>query len=451
MKKLWVYLFPFFISTSLFAEEDVVVYLSTQQNLHNVYIAPFKKNSPISEEYSRMLRDVLAEDFELDGRSHVISQNYEINKRFQQKPIAEAFHQDTLKQLKIQNLIHGRIEKNQLTLSCFDALTKETTELKPIILSSDFKTDAHQIHCLADQIHQHLYGVDGIARTKILFSYHPPNQSSKIENWTSEIYLMDYSGANLTQITKEDSYCICPQFFPDRNQFMYVSYKNGQPKIYYTSVGQMKGKAMVHLRGNQLLPTISKQSDLIAYISDASGRPDLFIQQFDPDKGTQSKPIQIYSYPQSVQASPTFNADGTQLAFVSDKDRVPKIYILDVRNSLTSNKLPQVRCLTTKKTENTCPSWSPDGTKIAYSAKKDGVRQIWIYDFETKTDYQLTTGPGNKENPSWAPNNLHLVYNTTSPESDLYIIDLNKRKPTKITKGEGLKHYPSWETMSKNT
>jgi TolB protein len=97
--------------------------------------------------------------------------------------------------------------------------------------------------------------------------------------------------------------------------------------------------------------------------------------------------------------------------------------------------------------ENSCPAWSADGKKLAYSAKTKGVRQIWIYDFDSKEERQLTDGPGNKENPSWALDSKHLVFNSTDgPASELYLVNLNQPEVIKISQGPGKKHYPTWGT-----
>ena len=109
--------------------------------------------------------------------------------------------------------------------------------------------------------------------------------------------------------------------------------------------------------------------------------------------------------------------------------------------------LPQPICITKKYRQNTCPCWSSDGKKLAYSAMIKGVREIVIYDFLKKQEEQLTFGGLHKENPCWAPNNTHLVYNTVgSQESELFLIDIRQKKEHQVSYGPGRKHYPVWKT-----
>lgn len=278
------------------------------------------------------------------------------------------------------------------------------------------------MHQLSDMIHKEFFGVHGIASCKLIYS-------QKV-NKGSEIAICDYDGVNPEQITFDNDTAVTPSFVPGSDDFIYVSYKQGQSKIFRSSLKAQKSELAFELRGSQVLPALDREGAQMAFISDVAGRPDLFLHSFGKAK-------QLFTAPRATQASPTFSPNGRKLAFVSDKDGSPRIYLLDLHAPRRNLHL-----LTKRNRENTSPAWSPDGKKLAYSAKVDGVRQIWIYDFETDEESPLTVGGVNKENPAWAPDSLHLAYNTEfEDEADLYLINLKQRTPVQIGKGR----FPSWK------
>jgi TolB protein len=295
---------------------------------------------------------------------------------------------------------------------------------------ANIPADRKGIHRLSDLIYKELFGIEGIASCRLLYAQ---RDSSGI-GFISEIYCCDSDGANPERITFDNDYCVTPSFYPKSEDFFYISYKQGQSKIFRSNVKSKKSELAFELRGSQVLPSMDRQGVQMAFISDVAGRPDLFVHSF-------GKSRQLFSAPRATQASPTFSPDGQKIAFVSDKDGSPRVYLMDLHQVRKSLHL-----LTKRNRENTSPAWSPDGKKLAYSAKVDGVRQIWLYDFETEDEIPLTSGGVNKENPSWAPDSLHLVYNTENEdESELFILQIKQKVPIQITSGGGQKRFPAWE------
>lgn len=399
--------------------QEIRVQLATSSSIDSLYLAPIQTESPaFGAPYLSHIEALLHYDFNYNGKTKVVSQR------------AGAVH--TLQPTLREKSLHVQVG---------------SLSFPPVPLSGELKEDRRQMHRLADAIYKALFGQEGICSSRILFAYQTKHPKDTGSSWLSEIWECDWDGANARQITHEESYSVTPVLIPAQgrnrsDKFIYVSYKLGQPKIYLSSLKAGKGQRIVDLKGNQLLPALSRQRDKIAFISNAAGRTDLFIQPLNPDTGEAGKPIQLYSYPGSTQASPTFNADGSKIAFASDKDGGVRIYVIP---STTGNKRPHATMISKSNRENSCPSWSPDGTKLAYSAKTGGIRQIWIYDCATQEERQLTAGPGNKENPSWAPDSHHIVFNSTGEDSsELYVVNLNQPEAVRITKGPGKKHYPTW-------
>lgn len=427
---------------SLNAADEIRVELMTQTRLSDLYLGQIQKEaSSLEHSYLKKLQGVLQFDLGHSGYAKLIKSDDELEANLLKEDPAAAFDPAFWKGAGASAVLKWTVNDKKLDLLLFNVKDRSLKKFEGISLSGDLKIDRRQMHRLADAIAHSLFGGKAIADSRILYSV-------KLNtDWKAEIWECDWDGGNARQVTQEQSYLISPAFIPGHSsdRYLYVNYKNGQPKIYVASLKSPTGKPLLELRGNQLLPAISRQRDALAFISDATGRADLFIHSLDEHGLLIGKPQQLFSYPNSTQASPTFNPDGSKVAFVSDKDGSPRIYIIP--SKISNHKRGKPVLISKQNRENTCPSWSPDGKKIAYSAKTNGVRQIWIYDFETEQELQLTAGPGNKENPCWAPDSLHLVFNSTDPDStELYLVNLNQPEAVQITKGPGKKHYPTWGT-----
>lgn len=438
-------------------EESMVVQLATESPLVPLYLAPFLNDQTVLDDrYIRKIEQVLAFDLNHNGFTYLAKQTAEndlltIGGSFE---TIGSFHDWQSK--NIFYIVKGKIKGKSLQILLFDIHKQILKKIDAIDLTENLNQDRVSIHRLADLIHKALFGSEGIASTRILYTL-KNSEISKNQKLISEVWEADYDGGNTHPITQEHSLCVTPVYVPPKpdyltGSFMYVSYQLGQPKIYLANLKEGIGHRLTPLRGNQLMPSISRQRDKVAFISDVTGNPDLFLQPFSVEKGALGKPYQIFSAKQATQGSPTFSPNGEKVAFVSNKDGSPKIYIINIPPPGTSLKNIKATLITKQNRENSAPAWSSDGSKIAYCAKNKGERQIWVYDFHTDQERQVTQGPGNKENPSWAPNNLHLVFNSSDRgHIELYLINLNQTEATCITSGPGEKRFPSWEPRIKNS
>lgn len=458
MKLLFhVILLSFLFFTSLFQapllakahedEENIVVKLATESKLMPLYLAPFYlENAGFEPSYVQQLEQVLAFDLDHNGMTCLVKHTPE-REALCRGNFYETGNASAWKTLNVFYVLKILVKDQQISAKIFSVNGNSEKSIQGIPLDGHLGQDRRQIHRLADAIHKSLFDTDGIANTRFIYTV----KSNFGNKSTAEVWEADYDGANNRQITRENTLIVTPTYIPPKpglssGSIMFASYKSGQSKIYIASLKDGVSRRFSLLKGNQLMPTVSKQRDKVAFICDYTGNPDLFMQKFDPEKGIIGKPQQIFSTHLATQGTPTFSPDGQKIAFVSNKDGSPRIYVMDIPAPGTSLKDIKATLITKQNRENTAPTWSPDGLKLAYCSMSGGVRQIWVYDFQNNQERPITQGGGHKENPTWAPNSLHLIFNSTGPNtSELYLINLNQPEAVKISSGKGEKRFPIWE------
>jgi TolB protein len=446
----------FLIACSLFthacAEEDAPLYiqLETEAQLLPLYVTPIvNSSSGFSPEYLQQLEKVLKFDLSHNAMTDVVARTP------QRERLSQALTFDAPADLSpwmnenLYFVVQARVKEKKLGARLYIINSNQIKTIDGLELTGNLSSDRRIIHNLSDMIHKSLFQKNGIASTKVLYTVKQYKSGTK--KAVSEVFEADYDGGNPRQVTKTGFYNVTPSYIPPRpgyqtRHFIFVSYEIGQPKIYLGNLETGETQRLSLLKGNQLMPALSPQRSMLAFISDVTGNPDLFIQEFDPEKGLIDKPRQLYATHKATQSTPTFSPDGKKVAFVSNKDGSPRIYLITIPPAGTPLKEIKAQLISKSNRENSAPCWSPDGSKITYCSMTKGVRQIWLYDVLTGRERQLTKGPGNKENPSFAPNSLHIIFNSTDKdESELYIVNLNQPDATKISSGSGEKHFPSWE------
>ncbi len=434
--------------------EQINIRLATDNQSMPLYLSKFiNENSGLGSEYLQKLEQILTFDLNHNGMTYTLSQTTE-NEKLVSRLSSGTVSAKEWKPVSIYYVVKvvARTDK-KLSTTLLSVSGNAANSIDGITLTGDLNRDRRQVHQLADAIYKALFDENGIATTRILYSVKPRGETPK-DKWVADIWESDYDGGNARPVIRDGSYNISPVYIPPKagfssGSFFYVSYKSAQPKIFFATLKEGVGRRMSYLRGNQLMPSISRQRNQIAFVCDVTGNPDLFLQNFSPDEGVKDKPRQIFAAHKATQGSPTFSPDGKRIAFVTNKDGSPRVYVMDVPALGTPLKDIKAQLVTKHSRESTAPTWSPDGTKLAYCALTSGVRQIWVYDFTTKEERQLTKGPGNKENPSWAPNSMCLVYNCSDTGAcELFLTTINQGISTKISTNAGEKRFPNWEARA---
>lgn len=94
------------------------------------------------------------------------------------------------------------------------------------------------------------------------------------------------------------------------------------------------------------------------------------------------------------------------------------------------------------------PSWSPDGTQIAYQAVSQGAPGLFIYDVESGESLRISRGSSFDMQPAWHPGGERVVYasDSTGQGFDLWEVDLLSGIHWRLSQHEGDEIGAAWSS-----
>ena len=90
------------------------------------------------------------------------------------------------------------------------------------------------------------------------------------------------------------------------------------------------------------------------------------------------------------------------------------------------------------------PTWSPDGTKIAFSRTFQGAVHIWIVQADGSGLTQVTNGSTRDSEPDWGPGNLIAFQQGNGVDSDIAVVGADGRNLRRITSTPQVDSGPAW-------
>ncbi len=198
----------------------------------------------------------------------------------------------------------------------------------------------------------------------------------------SALFTMDLDTKKETPLTELKGKNLDPDWSPDMNQLVYVSISDGNWEIYTMNPDGTNKK---RLTSNDVLdysPHWSPNGKQIAYISKESGHEDIWVMNSD-GKGKRN-----LTPDSREEISFSWAPGGSQIVYSSRKSKISfskddseekakksnnssELFILDLESNHTTQ-------LTQNNYLDVYPSWSPDGSKIAFCNCKTGNLEIYI-------------------------------------------------------------------------
>ncbi|MBU1879667.1 MAG: hypothetical protein KJ734_12015, partial [Chloroflexi bacterium] len=211
------------------------------------------------------------------------------------------------------------------------------------------------------------------------------------------------------------------------SRITFTSWRDGNGEIYLMGTD---GAGLIRLTNNPERdsdPVWSPDGTRLAFVSwQDGGNQEIYVAQVGGAKGeiASPEPINLTNHPATDEA-PTWSPDGTQIAFTSWRDGNQEIYAVNADGTGLTN-------LTNDPAEDSSPAWSPPagGQWIAFTSVRDGVPGIYVIPAPwtsagAAAPIRLTSGSGGGDS-LWSPDGKRIAFvsKSSNGNTEIYMLDV---------------------------
>jgi TolB protein len=284
---------------------------------------------------------------------------------------------------------------------------------------------------IADEIVGALTGVPGVADTEMAYVVSRPG--------VKEVFVMDANGDNQRAATRWGTITTFPSWDPDASGLVLTTYRyRNRPWIYsLRRNGQPSGRLFQSLPDSTRFyrAVYDPTGAQLAVVGSVDGVSQIFT-------ATNSGGLKRLTKDRYIEVGPTWSPDGRQIAFVSDRTGAPQIYVMNADGS-------NMRRLTFDGAYNTSPAWSPDGEWIAFETRVNSQFDIWKIRPSGGSAVPMVSNPRSDEHPAWSPDGRLVAFSSARyGRPDLYVVSSAgegaKLPPAQRITNRGDNTNPAW-------
>jgi TolB protein len=140
----------------------------------------------------------------------------------------------------------------------------------------------------------------------------------------------------------------------------------------------------------------------------------------------------------SINLSPSFSPDGSKVAYTSYRDNNPDLWVTDLRSGRHTK-------LSARPGINAGAEWSPDGTELALTLSKDQDSEIYALGADGSIVARLTRDWGIDVSPSYSPDGSRIAFvSSRFGTPQIFLMKRDGTEQTRLTRMGGHNVAPSF-------